>query len=139
MPAQQQRITGAHLRVQREHLGLARTQLAAIWNMNPGTLAAWEDGRDPTPYNLGERLDELLKTTDEHLKTLAHKHNPGDTILTYRTDADYHQHNPAGPYTASWHRSLCARLLTQIPDLTIQFQQCTNSNRPKPRLQTPQT
>lgn len=117
----QQRIPGAHLRVQRERLGFTRSQLATIWGINPCTLAAWEDGRDPTPYRLGERLDALVKDTEEHLDALARFHEPGDIVLTYRTDEDYHSHDPDAPYTASWHRALCARLLDQIPTATIEF------------------
>ncbi|WP_207553989.1 helix-turn-helix domain-containing protein, partial [Mycobacteroides abscessus] len=117
----QHRISGAHLRVQREYLGLTRSQLAEIWGMNPGTLALWEAGTDPTPYNLGERIDALLQTTNAHLDALARTHRAGDTCLTYRSDKDYRQHHPDGPYTASWHRALCGRLLAQIPGLTVEF------------------
>lgn len=115
------RIPGAHLRVLREHLGLSRPQLAAIWSISAGVLADWEDGRDPTPYDLEDRLDTLLRTTNQHLKALARHYKRGDTVLTYRTDADYRHHHPDGPYTASWHRALCAQLLKTVPDLTIDF------------------
>jgi hypothetical protein len=115
------RIPGAHLRVQREHLGLSRPQLAAIWSISAGVIADWEDDRDRTPYDLQDRLDALLRTTNQHLNALTHHYKHGDTVLTYRTDADYRRHHPDGPYTASWHRALCARLLSTVPNLTVDF------------------
>lgn len=115
-------MTGAQLRVQREHLGLSRIQLAAILGITAGIIADWESGREKTPYNLTNHLTTITRRTDDHLDALLATYTNGDKILTYRTDDTYRRHHPNGPYTASWHRALCARLLEALPDSTIEFQ-----------------
>lgn len=115
------RIPGAQLRVVREHLGLSRPQLATILGISTGVIADWEDGRDKTPIHLEQRLRTITSNTEQHLDAYTDIYKPGDTVLTYRTDADYQRHDPTGLYTASWHRQLCGRLLDAVPNLTIEF------------------
>lgn len=120
-PPNSPRMTGAQLRVLREFLGFSRAQLAQILGITAGVIADWEDGRDPTPYHLPHTLDAILRFTDDYLVALAKNYRPGETVLTYRTDAAYAAHHPNPVYTASWHRQLCARLLHENPRLRIEF------------------
>ncbi|OHV03526.1 helix-turn-helix domain-containing protein [Mycobacterium talmoniae] len=115
------RITGAQLRVQRERLGFSRSQLATILGITPGVIADWEDGRDKAPLNLDAKIALINRRTDDYLDALITTCANGDKIITYRTDDIYRQHQPDGPYTASWHRALCARLLEVYPEITIEF------------------
>ncbi len=115
------RLTGAQLRVQREFLGFSRSQLAEILGITAGVIADWEDGRDPTPYDLPDTMATILRFTDEYIDAMATGLNANDTVLTYRTDTAYRTDNPDAVYTASWHRRVCARLLQDRPGLRVDF------------------
>lgn len=115
------RMTGAELRVQRELLGFSRAQLAEILGITGGVIADWEDGRDPTPYHLPERVSEIAQFTDQYLRRLRSEFSGDGVVVTYRTDEAYQNHHPEPVYTASWHRRVCGRLLQDHPELTVEF------------------
>lgn len=115
------RMTGAQLRVQREFLGFSRAQLSEVLGITAGVIADWEDGRDPTPYHLPERIATIVTFTENYLQALVAEHSSAGVVMTYRTDAGYTKHHPNPVYTASWHRRVCGRLLERNPALTIDF------------------
>lgn len=115
------RMTGAQLRVQREFLGFSRAQLSEVLGITAGVIADWEDGRDPTPYHLPERIAAIVTFTENYLKELVAEHVGPGVVITYRTDAGYAKHHPNPVYTASWHRRVCGRLLERNAALVIEF------------------
>ncbi|TEA09134.1 helix-turn-helix domain-containing protein [Mycobacteroides salmoniphilum] len=131
------RITAAQLRVQREYFGLDRTQLATIFGCTGRVVADWEDGREPVPHRIIDELKDIAQRTDDTLVTLVAQYaGPETTVHTYRNDDDYRKDQPSGPYTASWHRAVCARLLSIYPDVTIEFTPPTTPRRRR-RTSTP--
>lgn len=114
-------MTGAQLRVQREFLGFSRAQLSEVLGITAGVIADWEDGRDPTPYHLPERIAAIVTFTENYLEELVAEHVGPGVAITYRTDAGYTEHHPNPVYTASWHRRVCARLLERNAALVIEF------------------
>lgn len=127
------RITATHLRIRREHFGFSRAQLATILGCTPGVIADWEDGREPVPHRIGGEIEDIARRTDEYLVNLIAQYAAGDrTLDTYRTDEAYEQHHPGGPYTASWHRALCGRVLQIYPDVTIECDDLPGPRKPRP-------
>ncbi len=45
----------------------------------------------------------------------------GPAALIYRTDANYVRHEPAGGWSASWHRAVIARVAEEVPGLVIVY------------------
>lgn len=115
MKQEQAQTTGAELRATREMLGLTGDHLAKMLGINPRTIRSWEQGRDPIPARFGPELAELKESTREAVTQMVAGIQGQDApiLTTYRNDAEYQAANPDTPWTAAWHRQVCARAADQ--------------------------
>jgi len=123
-----QRIDGVDLRVTREYLGLTTAWLSEYLGVAERSVHRWESGERPIPTGVRAGIEHLEAATAAFVEeALAALRDAKDsTLVTYRTDSDYRQHQPdAGPdstdgtsrtpWPASWHRAVCARVARQVP------------------------
>lgn len=113
--AEEDPLTPAELRTAREALGLTGEQMAKLFQVNPRTVRAWEQGRDSIPGRL--RL-EVAKLQAETVKAVAEvvagvQGQDDPVLITYRSDEEYLASSPRGRWSASWHRQVCARAAEQ--------------------------
>lgn len=118
-----ERMTDAELRVVREWLGLSPEWLAQHLGVSPRTVRHWEAGRYAIPDGVRLAVEELEASTTATVATtvgqLMDLPEPG--LVTYRTDAEYHQAHPEQPFPASWHRAVVARVAHEVPALVIAY------------------
>lgn len=120
MPADE-RMAGAELRVVREHLGLTTRWLAEHLGVQERTVHRWEADVSPIPDGVRCAVEDLEARTAEVVSAAAAAclDTPDPAILTYRTDADYREHHPEQPWSASWHRAVTARVAREVPGLVV--------------------
>lgn len=95
-------LTAVGLRCRREALGLSRADLAALLDINEGTVRSWEiaksEPRDPLSVHMAlgaledaalECLDELLAPADDQDDSVR---SLPTALIAYSTQADYEQH-----------------------------------------------
>lgn len=117
-------MTPAELRVVREFLGLTGEALAHLLGVQDRTVRRWEAGTVPIPDGVRIQVEQLEavagETVSQHIDTLMDLPDP--TVLTFRSDAEYHQHHPGeADYPASWHRAIVARIAQDVPALSIVY------------------
>lgn len=122
-------MTGGELQTIREYLGLTGEQLAALLEVTPRTVRAWEAGTIPIPTarregrvpvrEAVERLEAYTATTvDELVAALREAQDPG--VVVYRTDADMHAERPDMAHLpARWWRHVVARAAEQVSGVVI--------------------
>lgn len=122
-------MTGGELQTVREYLGLTGDQLAAILEVTPRTVRAWEAGAVPIPTarregripvrEAVERLEAYTATAVADLvSALSDAVDPA--VVVYRTDADMHAARPDTAHLpARWWRHVVARAAHEIPGVTI--------------------
>jgi transcriptional regulator with XRE-family HTH domain len=118
-----ERMTDAEFRVVREYLGLTGDWLAGHLGVNPRTVRSWEQGKYAIPDGVRLELEDLEVRTAEFIAGIVPKllDLPDPGILTYRSDAEYHTAHPETPFPASWHRAVCARIVQEVPGLSIAY------------------
>lgn len=122
-------MTGGELQTIREYLGLTGEQLAALLEVTPRTVRAWEAGDVPIPTARREgrtQVREALKRLEDDataaVDKLAAALSETDTpvVVVYRTDDDLHDQRPELPrLPARWWRQIVARATSQVPDVKI--------------------
>ncbi|GEL19323.1 helix-turn-helix domain-containing protein [Pseudonocardia asaccharolytica] len=123
MKTQTDVMTGAELRVVREHLGLTTRWLAEHLRVQERTVHRWEADVSPIPDGVRCAVEDLETRTAAVVTTAieACLDAPDPKILTYRTDGDYQAHHPEQPWPASWHRAVVARVAGEVPGLAIEW------------------
>lgn len=120
-----ERMTDAELRVVREYLGLTGDWLAQHLGVSPRTVRHWEQGKYPIPDGVRLAVEQLEAQTATFVTAVVQKLLASDetdlTVLTYRSDADYHAAHPEIPFPASWHRAVVARVAQEVPALAIRY------------------
>ncbi len=126
-----ERMTAAEFRVVREYLGLTTRWLADRLGVQERTVQRWEAGASPIPDGVRLAIEQLEADTaqyvDQAVQALLDLPDPG--LLTYRSDADYHQHHPEQPWPASWHRATVARVAERVPALVIDYWQPSSASQ----------
>jgi transcriptional regulator with XRE-family HTH domain len=122
-------MTGGELQTIREYLGLTGEQLAALLEVTPRTVRAWEAGTVPIPTarregrvpvrEAVERLEAYTATAvDDLVAALSDARDPA--VVVYRTDADMHAARPDTAHLpARWWRHVVARAAEQVPGVAI--------------------
>ncbi|MFD9721080.1 helix-turn-helix domain-containing protein [Streptomyces sp. NPDC059076] len=118
-----ERMTDAEFRVVREHLGLTGEWLADHLGVSPRAVRHWEQGKYAIPDVVRLEMQSLEARTaefaDKAVAALSDMSEPG--VLTYRSDAEYHNAHPEISFPASWHRALVARIAQTVPGLAIAY------------------
>lgn len=119
-------MTDAELRVVREHLGLTGDWLAAHLHVSPRTVRHWEQGKYAIPDGVRVEIERLEAVTADAVTAGIDAYRDVDdpaevSLLTYRSDDDYHAHHPEVAWPASWHRAVCARIAHEVPGATIAY------------------
>jgi hypothetical protein len=122
-----ERMTAAEFRVVREFLGLTGDWLAGHFGVDPRTVRSWEQGRYPIPDGIRIGMENLEQQTGTFIGGVVGQimDIPEPTVITYRTDADYHEAHPEVDFPASWHRAVVARIALEVPGLAIDYPQET--------------
>jgi hypothetical protein len=118
-----ERMTDAEFRVFREYLGLTGDWLAAHLDVTPRSVRHWEQGKHPVPDGVRLEIERLEQQTAEFVGALVAEllDVPDPTVVTYRSDTDYHAVHPVIPFPASWHRAVVARVAQEVPALAIVY------------------
>lgn len=132
----------AELRIAREALGLSTTALASYLGVTTKALQRWEkgsrsEGAVRIPDDIRDRVQALEAHTDAKVAAFVRKHRRGEPLITFRSDADFHALHPEErPMTAAWHRIVCARVLRELPHLTVLFARTTDDESVTPQRGT---
>lgn len=118
-----ERMTPAELRVVREFLGLSPEWLADHLKVSARTVRHWEAGKYVIPDGVRLTVEDLEARTGDFISNLVEKlmDLPDPVLITYRSDAEYRAADPEGPFPASWHRAVVARIAQEVPGLSIAF------------------
>ena len=116
------RMTGGELLTVRDWLGLTGDALAAILDVDPRTLRAWEAGKYRIPEGVREEIEQLEEITaravGEIVDALHEARDPA--VVVYRTDAELWAARPDTRHlTARWWRHVVARAATEVPGIAI--------------------
>ena len=116
------RMTGGELQTVREYLGLTGDRLAAILDVTPRTLRAWEAGKHPIPDGVREDVEQIEADTaaavGQVVAALGDMRDPA--IAVYRTDADLAAARPDVAHLgARWWRHVVARAVAEVPGVVI--------------------
>lgn len=119
------RISAAHLRAVREHLGLSVSVFAGIINARDDQVRKWEAGKRPIPERVANTLNDIAADTEDAYRTALERANRdadqfGDQarITVWRHPSDFAANHPEdadlGP---RWWRNIAARvsLATGVP------------------------
>ena len=117
------RMTAAELRVTREYLGLTGDALAEHLGVASRTVRHWEAGVYTVPDGVRQETKQLEAITAQAVTDGVAQlmDEPDPTVLTYRTDAEYHDAHPEITLPASWHRAVVARIAQEVPGLAIDY------------------
>ena len=121
-PDSTDRMDPGELQMVREALGLTGDQLAALLEVNPRTLRAWEQGTKLIPDRVRVEVEEVEEWTaravDQVVAALGDQRDP--TIRIYRDDATFHAEHPeASHLPARWWRHVAYRAVSQVPGVAI--------------------
>lgn len=117
-----QPMSGAQLQTIREYLGFTQDRLAALLEVSPRTVRAWEGGTYPIPDGVWLELDDLRGETEQAVDTLvaALRADRSMAVTVWRTDkqmaADWPQF---GRFGARWWRHVAARAVDEVPGARI--------------------
>jgi len=117
------KMTAASFKATRELLGLSDGWLAEYLGVSSRTVRHWEAGKYAIPAGVEQSVRQLEHRTREAVAELVDqlKALPQPIAVTYRNDADYAAAWPDSQFPASWHRSVLARVATQVPGLGIYY------------------
>ncbi len=118
-----ERMTDAEFRVVREFLGLTGDWLAGHLGVSPRTVRYWEQGKYPIPDGVRLEIEDLEQRTGEFVAAVVSKmlDVADPVVVTYRSDAEYHEAHPEIGFPASWHRAVVARIAQEVPGLAISY------------------
>jgi hypothetical protein len=69
-----------------------------------------------------EALETLTgQAVGEAVTQLAALEMAARSVVTYRSDEEYHAAHPDIPFPASWHRAVIARAALEVPGLAISY------------------
>lgn len=116
-------MTGAELRCILHSLGLARDQVARLWDVPARTVDRWLYGqRDAPPGIVREVREWQLRADDELAAMLADiDRDPGHIVVTYRDDDGYMAAHPGDRMPSAWHRAIVARAMLARPDVRVDY------------------
>lgn len=127
------RMTNAELRCITEDLGLSLQHLTQRWQLAHPTAGVcesrvrnWMKGQVEVPDWVAADVVEMSEDTDAKLDMLVDmlESEPDDNrqVPTYRSESEYrHELGEDAPYSANWHRRLCARAAAEVDHVTITF------------------
>lgn len=123
-PVEQDRISGAELRVWLDWLGLTQAAAAESLGVRQDTVRRWLSGREPVPIRVGDELEYIERATAAQVNALVAA--LGDmrdpAVLIYRNDADMLAAGPRRPsWGAGWWRMVVARATVEIPGVEIGY------------------
>lgn len=108
-------MTGAELRSLTESLGFSVAWLSKRWRATESTIKNWMYGSHEIPPYIAKEINLMVDDTNDRLDQLTARLHPGDELPTYRTDHEYRDAvGEDAPYSASWHRTLCARAADEV-------------------------
>ncbi|MHB1063572.1 MAG: Aca2/YdiL-like domain-containing protein [Georgenia sp.] len=115
-------MLGGELQTVRDWLGVTVDRLAAMLEVNPRTVRAWEAGKYPVPEGVREAVECLEADTavavGEIVSALHDMRDPA--VAVYRTDEDLAGARPdAAHLGARWWRHVVARAATEVPGVII--------------------
>ncbi|GAA5069929.1 helix-turn-helix domain-containing protein [Nocardia callitridis] len=116
--------TAAGFRATRELLGLPVPWCARLFEVADRTIERWERGSFQIPVTAARQLSDIAAETVQVIEAMVHAIHAGNVspcLHTYRTNADYHRHEPDTRFPATWHRAVCARIMTELPQVELQF------------------
>lgn len=114
-------MTDAELRVMREGLGMPIRELAAVTGMTESQITDAEHGTTPVPKELQDKIDNILKITEDYIDRLITESKSRGFILTYRFNGEMSGQLPEYGYFGSmWHRA-CALTAHGETGLPIQY------------------
>lgn len=130
-----ERMTDAEFRVAREFLGLTGDWLAGHLGVSPRTVRHWEQGKYAIPDGVRLEMEDLERRTGEFVSAVIDKlmDVPEPTVVTYRTDEEYHAAHPEVPFPAAWHRAVVARVAQEVPALSIAYAPAESAQEPAQR------
>jgi hypothetical protein len=121
-------MAGAELRCLTESLGLSVAFLAKRWNatqaddITEGRVKNWMKGTHDLPQWVAADVWAMVEHTEDRLDAVVAALQPGNELPTYRSDREYREHlGEDAPYSASWHRMLCARAAAEIDNITLVY------------------
>lgn len=122
-PSTDGQMTDAQFKVVREFLGLTGDWIAEWLGVSPRTVRHWEQGKYPIPDGVRALIESLEARTSSWVTEIAAELTgvPDPTVVTYRTDVEYHADHPDAEFPASWHRAVIARVALKVPALAIVF------------------
>lgn len=120
-PTEKPTMSDAEFKVRRERMGLTGDKLSEILAVADRTGRKWETGAVPVNPGAATELRDLHEQAITEAQYLAETLPEGETLRTYRTDADYERAHPDSPWSAGWHRAICGRVIELRPDITITY------------------
>lgn len=116
-------MTAAEFRCLREWLGLTTTWTAQRLGVAERTVHRWEAGVMRVPAGVSDAMLALSEQTYDVMNAAVEQllDTTDPAIETYRTDADFREHQPQADWPASWHRALAARVADEVPGVRIEF------------------
>ncbi len=97
---------------------------ARLFAVAERTVERWERGAFQIPDTAARELAEIADETEQVVEAMVDAIGAGEIsprLHTYRTNDDYSRHEPGTRYPATWHRAVCARVMTELPQVELQF------------------
>lgn len=111
-------MSAAEFRAAREELGLTGGWLADHMGVTERTERRWETAENPVPYEVAERMRELLQEASEAVEREVEEILSGDVadpiLLAYRSDEQMPQELRVTGYPARWHMRIAERALVEL-------------------------
>jgi DNA-binding transcriptional regulator YiaG len=116
-----ERMTDAEFRVVREYLGLTEEWLATLLGVSSRTVHHWQEGKFAIPDGVRLAVEHLQDQTGVFVGGGILRAIEQPSVLTYRTDAEYHAAHPEQSWPASWHRAAVGQIAEGVPSVTIAY------------------
>ncbi len=131
-PLDDERISGAELRVWLDWLGLTQWAAAELLHVREDTVRRWLSGKESVPIRVGEEMEQVDEYTARAVGSLVDALNDmrDPAVLIYREDrkrrvsADevmWEARPSVRPYPASWWRMVVARAAAEVPGVVIHY------------------
>jgi hypothetical protein len=116
-------MTEAEFRVIREFLGVSGDWIAQHLGVSPRTVRHWEAGRYRIPDGVRVEVERMERETADIVAAGIAQlmDHPSPSVVTYRSDAEYHAAHPEAGWPAAWHRAVVARIAQEVPGLAIVY------------------
>lgn len=116
-------MSAAELRVIRERLGLPTAWAADKLGVAERSVTRWETGSHQIPDGIGDEVRRWQAVADAAVadarERLAAEDHP--SMVTYRTNDDYHAAHLGIDWPASFHRAITGRIAETVDNLTITY------------------